>query len=204
MGELKSFIISIFIITVLNILLKKNRRNHDKEIKWQHYLFGYMFIIYLIISLTQVVGFPSLEEWQRLSRLNQPIFNPIINLIPFNDGFEISAILNVIFFMPFGFLLPTLWKKYRILWPTLCSGIVISIIIEISQLFVLHRETDINDLIMNAVGTICGWIIFNIMSNTFYKLANKTVVEISNSDSIIIKLEPYLYIVTAIISSFLG
>ncbi|MDZ7548062.1 VanZ family protein, partial [Clostridium perfringens] len=143
MGELKSFIISIFIITVLNILLKKNRRNHDKEIKWQHYLFGYMFIIYLIISLTQVVGFPSLEEWQRLSRLNQPIFNPIINLIPFNDGFEISAILNVIFFMPFGFLLPTLWKKYRILWPTLCSGLVFSIIIEISQLFVLHRETDI-------------------------------------------------------------
>ncbi|WP_416173818.1 hypothetical protein [Clostridium perfringens] len=35
------------------------------------------------------------------------------------------------FFMPFGFLLPTLWEKYRTLLPTLFAGILFSIIIEI-------------------------------------------------------------------------
>ena len=140
----------------------------------------------------------------RLLAANSPIFNPIINLVPFNDGLEISAILNIIFFMPFGFLLPTLWKKYRTLLPTLCTGILFSIIIEIAQLFVPFRASDINDLIMNTLGTIFGWIIFNIISKIFYKLSNKTVVESSSNDSIIIKLESYLYIVIPIISTFLS
>lgn len=204
MSELISFIVSIFLITVLNIFLNKKSNNLKNKIRWQHYFFGYMFILYLIISLTQVVGFPSLGEWQRLSRLNEPIFNPIINLVPFKDGLEISAILNIIFFMPFGFLLPTLWEKYRTLWTTLCSGIVFSMIIEVSQLFVAYRASDINDLIMNTIGTICGWIIFNVLSKIFQKLTKRTAIETSPNDAMIIKLEPYLYIMIAIISSFLG
>ena len=106
--------------------------------------------------------------------------------------------------MPFGFLLPTLWKKYRKLLQTLCNGILFSIIIEIGQLFVPYRASDINDLIMNTIGTICGWSFFNIISKIFHKLANKTVVEISYNDSMTIKLEPYLYIGIPIISTFLG
>lgn len=170
----------------------------------QHYFFGYLFIVYLIIALKEVVGFPSLHDWQRLSNLKEPIFNPIINLVPFKDGLEISGILNIIFFMTFGFLLSTLWKKYRRLWPTLCSGVLFSIIIEIGQLFVKYCATDINDLIMNTIGAICGWIIFNSMSKIFHKLAHKTVVGNSSSNAMIIKLEPYLYIGIAIISTFLG
>ncbi|MEG0308932.1 MAG: VanZ family protein [Clostridium sp.] len=204
MGELTSFIIAIFLTTVLNVFLNRNIKNLNKKIRWQHYFFGYLFIVYLIISLTQVVGFPSFHEWQRILRLNESIFNPNINLIPFKDGLEISAILNIIFFMPFGFLLPTLWRKYRTLWTTLYHGILFSMIIEISQLFVLHRAADINDLIMNIIGTICGWVIFDIISRGFHKLANKTSSEISSDDTRVIKLEPYIYIVIAIISSFLG
>ncbi|MBZ9607929.1 VanZ family protein [Clostridium estertheticum] len=205
---IKSFIISmitsIFLITILNVFLNNNSKSLKKKIGWQHYFFGYLFILYLMVSLTAVVGFPSLSQLQRLSRLNEPMFNPIINLVPFNDGIEISSILNIIFFMPFGFLLPTLWKKYRKLLPTLCTGLLFSIIIEIGQLFVGYRASDINDLIMNTIGTICGWISFNIISKIFHKLANKTVVEISSNDSMTIKLEPYLYIAIAIISTFLG
>ncbi len=204
MSELKGFIIAIFLITVLNIFLSKNGKEFKEKIRWQHYFFGYLFMLYLIISLTQVVGFPSLQEWQRILNLNEIIFNPNINLLPFKFGLEISAILNIIFFMPFGFLLPTLWEKYRALWPTLYSGILFSTIIEISQLFTKYRATDINDLIMNTIGTICGWVIFNIISKVFHKLANKTAVQNASKDMMIIRLEPYLYIMIAIISAFLA
>ncbi|MDU1314813.1 MAG: VanZ family protein [Clostridium septicum] len=205
---MKSYIIamvlSFFLITILNILLNKSSKKFKKKIAWQHYFFGYLFILYIMISLKEVVGFPSLSDWQRFLRVNQEIFNPNINLIPFRDGFEISDILNIIFFMPFGFLLPTLWQKYKKLLPTLFSGLVFSIIIEFAQLFANGRGTDINDLIMNTLGTICGWIIFTFMSKIFYKLANKTVVESSPNDGMIFKLEPYLYIFIAIISTFLS
>lgn len=204
MRELISFIISFILITILNIFLRKSNKNFENKVSWQHYFFRYMFILYLVVALTQVVGFPSLEKWQRISRFNRPIFNPNINLVPFKDGIQISSILNIIFFMPFGFLLPTLWKKYRTLWSTLYQGILFSIIIEISQLFVPYRATDVDDLIMNTIGTICGWIVFNIMSKVFHKLANKTVTQPFSSDRMVTKFEPYLYIVIAIISSFLG
>jgi glycopeptide antibiotics resistance protein len=199
-----SMIMSIFLITILNFLLNRNSNKLKKKIEWQHYFFGYLFMLYLMIALKEVVGFPSLSEWQRLLASNKPIFNPTINLLPFNDGLEISAILNIIFFMPFGFLLPTLWEKYRTLLPTLFAGILFSIIIEISQLFIPFRASDINDLIMNAIGTICGWFIFNIMSKIFNKLSNKTVVKSASNDSVIIKLESYLYSIIAIISTFLS
>lgn len=202
MWGLVGFITSILLITILNIFLNKSNKNFENKIRWQHYFFGYMFIVYLIIALI-VVGFPSLSEWQRISRFNKPIFNPEINLVPFKDGLEISSILNIIFFMPFGFLLPTLWRKYRKLLPTLYQGILFSLIIEISQMFVLYRITDIDDLIMNTIGTICGWCVFNIMSKIFYGLKNKTVIQTPSNDTIIIKLEPYLYIAVAIVSSFL-
>jgi len=197
-------IISFFLTTILNIFLNKSSKSLKKKITWQHYFFGYVFILYLMISLIEVVGFPSLSQWRRLSGLNKPIFNPVINLVPFKDGLEISNILNIIFFMPFGFLLPTLWRKYRTLWPTLCYGILFSLIIEICQMFVPYRGSDINDLIMNILGTILGWIIFKIMKKIFHNLYDKTAVEVSPNDSLTIKLEPYLYIGIAIISGFLG
>lgn len=202
MNPIKSYIMSFVLVTVLNIVLNKNSKYLKKEIRWQHYLLGYFFILYLMITLSEVVGFPSLYEWGRSLRLNQPIFNPHINLVPFKDGLEISTILNIILFMPFGFFFPTLWEKYRNLWSTFYYGLFFSFTIEISQLFVRRRNTDINDLIMNVIGTICGWVIFITIKKVFYKFADKTVVNIFSSDTLAIKLEPYLYIVIAIICSF--
>lgn len=62
-------------------------------------------------------------------RFDQPIFNPDINLIPFKDGFEIENILNIVLFMPLGFLLPTLWEKYRNFWSTFYYGLFFSLFI---------------------------------------------------------------------------
>lgn len=201
MGLIKSFIMLIAIVTAYYIVLNKNGKYLKKDIQWQHYLFGCFFILYLMIAL-EVVGFPTLFEWRILLKSNEPIFNPHINLIPFNNGLEITDVLNILLFMPFGFLLPTLWEKYRNLKQTLYYGLFFSFTIEVSQLFVRNRETDINDLIMNVVGTICGWIIFNIMRKVFYKLADKTVVRSDSKDNIFIKLEPYLHLVITIICTF--
>lgn len=200
--SLLMLIMPFFLVAMLNIILKKNSKRLKKEISWQHYLFGYFFILYLMITLVLMVGVPSLSEWKRCLRLNQPIFNSNINLVPFKDSFELTSIFNIILFMPFGFLLPTLWEKYRNLWPTFCYGLIFSIIIEGSQLFTRNRTSDINDLIFNTLGTVCGWIIFNSMRNVLHKLTDKTVVKILPSDTLAIKLEPHLYIVISIICAF--
>lgn len=205
---MKSYLIafgmSFLLLIMLNNFLGKISKKYNKKIERVHYIFGYLFMLYLMIALKEVVGFPSISEWQRFSNLNIPIYNPNINLVPFADGIEISGILNIIFFMPFGFLLPTLWTKYRKLLPTLCYGLAFSSIIELAQLFTNGRGTDVNDLIMNTLGTVLGWIVFKIMMNIFIKLSNKTVVESYSKENVMLKLEPYLYVAISIISTFLS
>lgn len=203
MNELKSLILALVLLTILINIVMRISYKEEEKIRIQHNIFGYMFMIYLIIALAEVVGFPSISEWRRLSGLNETIFNPNVNLIPFNDGFDISGILNIIFFIPFGFLLPTLWKNYRSFLNTLSYGIIFSFIIEIGQLFTKNRATDINDLIMNTLGTILGWIIFNSLRKVFNNLTRKTVVDTKDFESKIIKLEPYLYVFIAILSTFI-
>lgn len=202
MRYLLNLITSISLVTVLNFILMKKSKEVNRKISWQHYFLGYMFLLYLLISLTLVVGFPSLHEWIRLVKYNQPIFNPNINLIFLRDGFEISTILNIIFLIPFGFLLPSLWGKYDSLRKTIFLALIFSLIIEFGQLFIKFRATDINDLVMNALGGVLGWMIYKVGGKVFNSLSKKTSVINSNKDNIIFKLEPYLYIIIALGCTF--
>ncbi|MFR1824634.1 VanZ family protein [Clostridium saudiense] len=195
---LLAILVSMVLITIINIILNKKSSG---KIKWQHYLFGYFLILYLVISLKDIVGFPTLSDLERKVMLGGPIFDPVLNFIPLSSGIEISTILNIIFFMPFGFLLPTLWNKFRKFIPTVFAGFIFSLIIEVGQLFTI-RATDVDDLIMNTLGTILGFILFKILSIIFKKLSNKTMVEEYNKKDSIIKYGPYLYIGIAVISVF--
>ena len=195
---LLAILVSMVLITIINIILNKKSSG---KIKCQHYLFGYFLILYLVISLKDIVGFPTLSDLERKVMLGVPIFDPVLNFIPLSSGIEISTILNIIFFMPFGFLLPTLWNKFRKFIPTVFAGFIFSLIIEVGQLFTI-RATDVDDLIMNTLGTILGFILFKILSIIFKKLSNKTMVEEYNKKDSIIKYGPYLYIGIAVISVF--
>lgn len=123
-----------------------------------------LFVLYLAIALSEVVGFPCLSEWQRLDRLGLTLYHPNINLTPFFlSGFDLTDLLNVIFFIPFGVALPVMWQLFDRLIPTLIIGMLFSAVIEFAQLFTLYRATDINDLIMNTLGTFLGWFLVKVM-----------------------------------------
>ena len=121
-------------------------------------------VCYLIMSLylaavDAVVGLPSLLYIR---------FDQNINLAPFAYMFSDyrNSLLNVLLFVPLGFFLPVLWKRFRsFLWTGL-FGLSFSLTIELLQLFTL-RATDINDLITNATGTILGWLLGRLVLKLF-------------------------------------
>lgn len=192
--------IAFFLAVILNIVLKKNSKKLGRKILWHHSLFGYLFLLYLIIILAEIVGVPSLFEWKISLKLGQPIFHTDnMNLIPFKDSLDTTSIFNIILFIPFGVLLPTLWNKYRKLLPAFCYGFIFSLIIEVSQLFTRNRTCDINDLIFNTLGAVFGWMLFNGLRKILYKLADKTS---ADSDTFIGKLESCLYIAIAFVCAF--
>ncbi len=84
----------------------------------------------------------------------------------------IHTVLNIILFIPFGFFLPLLYEKYNNMGKVVLSGFILSIFIELIQMFGMG-STDINDLIANTIGTCLGYIIYQQISKLIPKWDSK-------------------------------
>lgn len=108
-----------------------------------------------------------------------------INLLPFSTIFSylalsndqvsnwnqvslINLLGNVLVFVPFGIFLPLIWKPFRKFSTLLWMSISIPLFIEITQLFI-GRSTDIDDVILNALGIISGFCLYKILQTLFQK-----------------------------------
>lgn len=113
-----------------------------------------IFMFLYLSAMMSVVGMPGIKHL---------LIDMNCNFIPLKDIFSspMGYILNIILFIPLGFFLPILYKKYRNFKEVTRLGFLISLFIEIMQLF-SHRATDIDDLITNTFGTIIGYLIFKI------------------------------------------
>lgn len=92
-------------------------------------------------------------------------FRPRISLIPFVDMIKgpIDTMLNVILFVPFGFFIPLLYKKYHHIKTVALTGFLFSLSVEIAQMFD-WGSTDINDLITNTIGVCLGYLVYYLLS----------------------------------------
>ncbi len=114
---------------------------------------------------------------------------PSINLIPFNDIMSnqvrptravLMIGLNTAVFIPWGFLLPAIYKPFRKFRWVLAAGLGMSLIIEVTQLLGRIGVFESDDLIFNTLGTILGFILYKIYDIIFHRF--KTT--ISNEEGI--------------------
>lgn len=77
------------------------------------------------------------------------------------DDIWINIISNFVIFIPFGFILPCLREEFKRLWIIAPACLGFPVFIEFFQLFI-NRHTDIDDVILNFLGGMFGWIIYNI------------------------------------------
>ncbi|WP_333860632.1 VanZ family protein [Clostridium sp.] len=110
-------------------------------------------------------------------------------------SFVVISILNVIINKDSKHLKKNIGVMHYIL------GYFFIVYLEIGQLF-MHRATDINDLIMNTIGAVVGWVIFNAIRKGSCKFSAKTAINISSNDTLAIKLESCVYVVVAVMCLF--
>lgn len=92
-----------------------------------------------------------------------PVLGKDVNLIPFKvlhtmSGNPLNFWGNIILFIPIGVFLVLLSNKCQNLFATLLIGAELSVFIELLQLLNV-RNTDIDDVILNTAGTLCGFLI---------------------------------------------
>ena len=141
-------IVSVPLVLVFAFLFDRERAKR----RW-----GWMALLTLYLNAMYIViGVPGIQYIR---------WDPTLNLIPFQD-FSSSNItgmaLNAVMFAPLGFLLPLIFERYRRWGRTLAAGFLTSLTVELIQLFTF-RATDVDDLIMNTLGTLVGFLIAKLI-----------------------------------------
>lgn len=71
----------------------------------------------------------------------------------------VNLIGNIIIFIPMGILLPALWKQLDTFLNCFIACFGLILMAEITQVFTLRGSCDIDDIILNLIGCIIGYII---------------------------------------------
>ena len=148
-------------------------RKNKGSFKLVSILSSLLLFYYMSVTFFNVFGVPTLYGLNRISGFGENIFNPNINLVPFIDGINTGYILNIICFIPIGFLCPLISPTYRKFSYSLLFGFCTSLLIELSQLFTVARATDIDDLISNVLGMILGYFLIEVILRMINHSSNK-------------------------------
>ena len=106
-------------------VFRSRRRGKGVSAVWLSWLNVFLLYLWMVFDVTGV---------GTMGDILRNRVHPIIggyNFIPF-DSFGIGFFLNIIMCMPFGFLLPLIWREGRSLVRTVLTGAAFSLMIELT------------------------------------------------------------------------
>lgn len=104
-------------------------------------------------------------------------------------------ILNIIMFMPFGFLLPLLYKKFHNIFYTIIAALLLTLSIELFQLATGMGIFEFDDIFNNTLGAFIGYGMIMALISAFKSNRNRSL-------KIIGYLSPLIITVTIFIGIF--
>ena len=141
-----------------------------KKLDWKREL--QLLLVYIcIVVVVRFTFFPFLKVNGKIQPLIfdfVKMFDFRMNLIPFVNLLDyeikremlINIIGNTTMFMPLGVVWPIVYKELNTHKKVIAAGVGLSLIIEILQLLFYDRVTDIDDLILNSLGFVAGYVIY--------------------------------------------
>lgn len=169
MHRIEAYIrLAIIFIIILNILalpfllhFKKKGISITRQMSYLGLIYSIFLIVFATILFVPITLHPSKH---------------ILNIKPFNwlkekNFIELATtekLPNIMLFIPFGFFLPLTFQNKRKLSKTVFISLIITFSVEFIQYFI-GRSSDIDDIIMNLLGAIIGYIIFKVINNFLSK-----------------------------------
>lgn len=140
------------------ILMEFLARKQIPLLPLRHLLGSALFCLSLS-TLLAAAGVPPVYEMK---------WNADVNLIPFLDFAKNPSqyMRNVLLFLPIGLLLPLLYRSFQKLSRCVLYGFFLSLGIELVQLLGFST-TDVNELLMNTLGTVIGYGIFLLLGRLY-------------------------------------
>lgn len=168
-----SFILPAILFTIIWIISRINFYIKNKPINKTREIFINLFFVYflILVNLTLFKYNYLMLDYDLKFYIN---YIPFIETIKMFTGefSDINRALynilgNILLFVPLGFCIPLFFNKKNKLNKVILYGFLASLTIESLQLFTKNNITDIDDIIFNTLGSIIGFIIFNIIYSIF-------------------------------------
>ena len=105
---------------------------------------------------------------QRIASSNFIPFKTIFYYLGGNQNFIVfveNILGNILAFSPLGFLLPILFNRYKRLKNIFFISVAVSLSIEIVQIYFNIGSCDIDDLILNVLGSILGLGVYKALKH---------------------------------------
>lgn len=146
----------------------KNAKKVIRILSW------FVFVVYLI-GLVYFLFFS--EQMGRV-----PSGNYKYSLVPFKEirryifywreigtfYVMLNLLGNVFCFVPFGFVLPIISRQQRSLWRIAFLSFLSSLLVELIQLVSKVGSCDVDDMILNTLGGVIGYLLFWICHRLFF------------------------------------
>ena len=150
------------VYTVIYLLVRAAVCIRSKRIDWKRERLHILMYINLLVIL--------MLTFSPLVFDRESLFDLRINLIPFVNMFDyeshthmfLNVAGNMLMFVPSGIILPVLYKRLNNFFKVTGTGFLMSLTIEILQLPFADRASDVDDLIMNTLGVVTGYVIYMI------------------------------------------
>lgn len=139
----------------------------------------YIIIIFYFVLLSERYG---RETGYDTSHVNLVLFKEIGRFWRYRHLLSVEAVItnlfgNIFAFSPFGFMLPVMTEKRRGFIRTVFATFIFSLIIETSQLIMKVGVFDVDDLLLNTVGGMIGYIAYRILAKIYDVLERRHIHE---------------------------
>ena len=173
------FILAAILFTIIWIIFRVRYYIKNKPINKLREAFINLFFIYFLILVNLTIfkyGYLTLDFDIRFY-INDIPFVETVKMFT-NEFSDIHIALynvigNILLFIPLGFCIPLFFNKKNKLSKVILYGFTASLTIEVLQIFTPFNTTDIDDIIFNTLGSILGFVIFNII----YRIFKNTKIE---------------------------
>lgn len=164
------YMIALLIIQAGYLIFKK-RKQADFQINWFRELVKFTFVTYVILLVHLTVLRYDWMWWQDSFNWNRSFdelnWVPLVDTIKLTKGSTFSYWYNffgnVIWFMPFGLMVPYIFRMKQVFFKTVFWGVMFSLSIETMQFYLETGVSHIDDVIFNGAGVILGYLMYDLL-----------------------------------------
>ena len=134
------------------------------------FLYGAVLLLILFNRSRYIAGVPywdqvhrylNLRPFETISLYWRLLTDPVRPVLTRLAIYNLAG--NILLFLPMGALIPAIWGKFRSIFKTLLLVALIVAAAELCQVLILAGSCDVDDLILNLLGTALGYPLHKIL-----------------------------------------